>query len=366
MTRVVYFLIILMNVACLAVRKRSRLVTLITIIGAVLIMGGNNLNADYSGYDYYYRHQTYPASMEWGYVWLSMLASGAGLSYLTFFLLLVTAGVAAMYFLAIRLSKNVHLFSVCYFLTMLPLDVVQVRQFIAFVIMAYALLFHCRGRKLLFCLMILLGTLFQISTIVYLPMVLLNAERVSNKKFVKIFFIAILVLCVFVFINGNRIGFIGDLMSRYISDDKMVYFGTRTRFGFMKYFPFQFGMIYMAWLTEKYFTKQGRTDKIALYAQTIYVCVVYSSISMPLIMLNNNFSRFFKFALIALLICLSRIYTEMANRRGGQKLKIPIIRGKVAGRSVLLMLCFAVVVAYHILMQTDSVVNDVLSNNMFF
>ena len=363
---VIYFTLIILNSFLAMLRKNSKSALLLTICGQSLLMCGNNMNADYLGYLYFYTNQNYAGSMEIGYKWLSKLAYGLGLDYQTFNMIILLVGIIFLYVLAYSLSENVHLVSVLYLSTMVFLDVVQVRQFIVYIIMAYALVVYSRKKRILYCLLIILGSLFQVTILVYLPLLFLNIDRVWSKKFIKIFLVIISLVCVVVFISSSQLNFIGDIMSRFVGSDKMIYFQTRTRYGFLKYFAFQFLCIYIAWIIQKYYSNKEVESNKKNLVNTMYICILYSSIAMPLIMLNNNFYRYFKFGLIPLFICLSylMIDTQKSNRNSIES-KIPLTKRYVVNSGIHFVICGALILSFSILMQSYEVVKEVFDNNMF-
>lgn len=366
MTVLLYSALIAFNIILVMLRKNSKIALLLTMAGQALLMCGNNMNADYSGYLYFYKNQNYASSMEPGYVWLSKLAFGLGLDYQTFTMILLLITIVILYILTFSLSDNAHLVSLLYLSTMMFLDVVQVRQFVAYIIMAYALLLYSKGKRILYCLLILFGSLFQITILVYLPLLFLNIKRVSSKRFIKVFFAGILLVCILVFVSGSRLELIGNLMSRVIDADKMIYFQTRTRYGFLKYFAFQFLCIYIAWIVQQYYLKKDVDQNKKNYVNAMYICILYSSVAMPLVMLNNNFYRFFKFGLIPLFICLSylMIDTRLADRDSIDS-KIPLTKRCVGSTNFYVVICIVLIFGFSLLMQSSSVVTEVLENNMF-
>lgn len=364
-----YTALILINILFALLKKNSKLVFVLTILGQAIVMCGNNMNADYSGYMYFYSTQNYPDSMEIGYVWLSKVAYGLGLDFQSFRIILLLIGIISMYAISFYLSKNIHLLSVLYLSTMIFLDVVQIRQFIAFVVMTYALLMHSKGKKILFCLLILLGSTFQITILVYLPLAFLRNDHISSKRFLKTFFIGIVIVCVLVFVSGSRLVFLKDIMSGFIESDKMVYFTTRARFGFLKYYPFHFICMYISWSIQKYYLNRDMEcrKEIKCFVDSTYMCILISSAAMPLIMLNNNFLRFFKFGLIPLFICLSCfLYDTRDGYRYDKSSKVPLGAHYVGGREFVYIFCVLLIMAYGLMMQVSTEAYNVLHYNIFF
>lgn len=364
----IYITLLLINFLFVVLNKNSKIIFILTVIGQAIIMCGNNMNADYLGYEYFHEIQEYPKSMEIGYVWLSKIAYDCGLDYQIFKELFLLVGLIAMGILVLSMSENVHLFALLYLSTMIFLDVVQIRQFIAFVILTYALVAHSKGKRVLFCLLTLFGSLFQITILVYLPLILLNAEKLTSKRFVKTFFIIIIIICALVFVSGSRLGFLRTIVSNFVEPDKLVYFDTRGRLGFLKYYAFHFICIYLAWVVQNYYCKHvnNANDFIRRFSESTYLCIFYSSIAMPLVMLNNNFLRFFKFGLIPLFICISCLFYDARQEyRLIKRANIPLTWKILGGRGFVLFFCIIIVLAYEIVLQEFVEAYNVLQFNTF-
>lgn len=366
MSLAIYIFTLLLNVFMSCIGKRSKIVVIVSSFAMFLIMGGNNYNSDYALYQRFYSMNAYPSSMEFGYVWIAKQISSLGLNYQTFVQLLIAVSIILMLLVASKYTEDLHTFIFLYMSTMMFLDVTQVRQFVAYIFVTIALIMHSKGYKLRFLLSLLIGTLFHITTIVYIPIVFLNASRVSSRKFIRVFFGTILFLCVFVFIGGNRIPWLTMLMSKYLDSQKMVYFSTSARFGFIKYFSFQIACIYFASIMRKYISN-GNNEAMKSFSNTVYVAILYSSVAMPLVMLNSNFYRFFKFGLIGLFICACYVLDALRNRtKCGEPARIMISR-RVHGdlRLFSLFILFFTIV-FTVLMQSHENAFEVISNNMFF
>lgn len=362
---VLYSTLLILNIVLVLLRKNSKIGLLITIVGQAILMCGNNMNSDFSGYQHLYNQQEYSGSMEMGYVYLSKLAYSLGLDYQIFVAVILLVAVILMYVVIYILSDNIHLVALLYLSTMMFIDVVQVRQYVAYIIMVIALLFHSRRKKILFCLSILFGSLFQITILIYMPLVFLNAEGVSSKRKTGFFFVGILILVFILTISGSELDVIGSLMSHVIQADKMVYFQTRARYGYFKYYIFQFVCVYIIWIIQRYYFNKNIENKKRNFVNSTYICVLYSSIAMPLLLLNNNFYRFFKFGLIPLFICLSYLISDIRTDNSYCSTSIPLTNTKNGSKSFFGVICVFLISTFTIMMQASSVVIDVLNNNVF-
>lgn len=358
-----YCTIVALNTVLVAIRKKSKTVLVITVLFELILMCGNNMNADYNGYQYFYAIQVYNNGMEWGYVILSKMAYALGLDYQGFSILIHMMGVIGINLIFVKLSENVHLVSLLYLTTLIFLDVVQIRQFLAYIIFTLAITCYCKNKKIYCFLLLIVGSLFHITVIVYLPLLLLSTKMEFDTKLVKMFFGIILMLCFFVFLTGSRLAFLDKIFSNFISESRMTYFKTRGRYGFIIPFMFQFICIYICHIIYKYYHNKSDDEARKKYINSVYVFILYSSIAMPLIMLNNNFYRFFKYGLISLFICVSNLKKDIDKARKGDN-GIRVGGKYVIRKYGVLCICLLIILSYTCFMQSHSVVEDIFKHNM--
>ena len=166
-----YIFILLLNLICVISNNKNKIVLLLSVIAMIVIMGGNNINSDFEAYKYFYERQTYPSSMEPGFVFVAKLFSQLGIEYQLFTTVVFSIGIIGLTLLAVKKTNIPHFVIIMYMLTMIFLDTVQIRQFIVYVLFAIALNELSLGRKKRYTIIILLGGLFPYTILVYLPLV---------------------------------------------------------------------------------------------------------------------------------------------------------------------------------------------------
>ena len=360
-----YIFILLLNLICVISNNKNKIVLLLSVIAMIVIMGGNNINSDFEAYKYFYERQTYPSSMEPGFVFVAKLFSQLGIEYQLFTTVVFSIGIIGLTLLAVKKTNIPHFVIIMYMLTMIFLDTVQIRQFIVYVLFAIALNELSLGRKKRYTIIILLGGLFQYTILVYLPLVLVDINKERSRRFIRSFVVTVFVLCVFVFVAGNRIPYIDIIMARFIDSSKIVYFTSRTRFGFLKYFVFQFVSMYLIAVEREYLIEYGM-DEIKQYAKATYIAIMYTCVVMPLLMLNNNFYRFFRFGIIPISICTAEIIYDMkcVRKEKGEGRMIHVTN-KLRGRyKEFVFLVFLFIICYGLLMQSTNVAKEVIYNNI--
>lgn len=364
MISILYVVVLLVNIIELLRNKNYFFFNLCSVLFMIVFVGGNTFNADYLGYQYYYNHQI-SSSFEPGYLWISALSSKAGLDYQHFLIILTVLSFSFILMAIYYLKVPFPTFVVLYLVTMSFLDAVQVRQFLAYAIFTVALLFLAEKKRILFIIFVLLASSFHLSAIVYVPLVLFVGEKGTSKQLIRLFGGTILLSCVFVFANGNSIPFIGNVLSRFLASEKLVYFSTRTRLGYLKYFVFQFSCIMLAQIVDRFIIREGDSHYIS-FSRVVNRCIKYSSFAMPLVMLNNNFMRYFKFSLIGLFILVSyTVWIFISSRYKENSPYINLIGGKIGRLDVFILLCIIFVIMYEYSIQVKSAVIDIFDNNFF-
>lgn len=362
MATAIWAIILVVNLVLGLLKKHYKLIAVISLILIVLLVGGNYDNADFSGYNYYYRNQIYPASMEIGFTFFSSVCNSLGMDYQAFVLsiMAVLAIIAASVVIYFKVNPHVILF--LYSATLLFLDAVQIRQTIAYVLFTLSLLFLAKRRKIIAALVMFIACLFQITTVIFVPIIFMNPERQYSKKIIRGFVAIIFMVCLFVFVSGSSLLFISNIMQSIISSDKMVYFNTRTRFGFVIYFIFQFSCMYIVYTCKNKLNRDEQNPELLSFANYVFLASMYACVGMPLVMLNNNFSRFFKYTMIGCFVLIARI---IGAREGSGNL-VPLGKRYYCRLGTYSVFVGVYVLIYELTIQIMSVFTDVLAYNVFF
>ena len=360
-----YIAVLFVNLIECFLQKNNKILNIITVLFIIIFVGGNNYNADYNGYIYFYRNNI-SSTFEPGYLFFSSLARKIGLDYQMFVMMLVTLALMLIMISVLYLRVPFPMVAVLYLITMSFLDAVQIRQFVCYCIYTIALIVLSQNKRIAYIALVLLASTFQLSALLYIPLVFLNGKKYISKELIKCFVIIIILLCGVVFLMGNTIPFLEPLMARYLNAEKIIYFQTSTRLGFLKYFLFHFVCLFFMYITNEFVNREGN-EKMTMFSDVVYKSVMYTSIALPLVMLNNNFTRFFKFNLIGLII-LSAYSVSLLLRRNElgnyRVVRLPMKRNGKIDVYILLLIMFCSI--YWFALQISSVVSDVFGNNIFF
>ena len=356
----IWTFVLVINLLFCVIKKQSSIVAFVSVVAIILITGGNNMNADYPGYYYYYNSQIYPSSMEIGYRLFARLFYSAGFSYQCSVIIILAFTSLLVAFVVIRYKANSHVVIALYMSTMLFLDAVQIRQALAYAFYALFVMFLAENKRVLGTVCLVVAFLFQRTAIVFLPLIWLDPEKRISKRAIKIIVSIIAASCVIVFINGNSLKFLIPLLKHFVSADKLTYFETSTHFGFLKYFAFQFGCMFMAKTCKLSLSDLVLDDKYSHFADYMFMSVMYACFALPMVMINNNFSRFFKYSMIPVFLCISFIYKE----RNKWNWPIRVSSDMFISGPVFAAMTFVYVLIYQLTIQIYSVTRDVFTYNI--
>lgn len=357
----------LVNLLLEIINKHSKLIYFISFILIFIIMGGNNMNADYYGGMYLFNSQNYLDSAELGYKVLAQTALAAGIDYQMFRQIIFAVCLIAISIVVSTYTKSIHLFVFLFMTTTMLMDTIQIRQFTAFTLITVALVMHSRGNRIRFIICVIAGSLLQITTIAYLPLLFLSTEKSLSRRFMYVYYGIIIFICFIVFMGGNKIPFLAEFAGQFIGADKMIYFHSSGRLGFLIYFLFQAVCIYLINVCRRYIDNSGVEGRAKSLANSVYLLIFYSSFAMPLVMLNNNFNRFFKFGLMGLYICLCITKDILSSKSVDNKKKHINIIGHYSVDVHLYMACILLfVVIYTVILQSFPDAEEVLNNNIYF
>ena len=128
------------------------------------------------------------------------------------------------------------------------------------------------------------------------------------------FFVAVLLVCLATFINGNSVPLIDVFVKTIFPDDlseKYIYFiDSHTRLGFLTSFLCYFlalGVLYMSNQYVQSFDNKLSSEKGLSFSQrlcdVVFYGTVFASFALPLTMMDSNFIRFIRIMILPLLIC---------------------------------------------------------------
>lgn len=343
-------------------KKNSSAISLLSLVCIWLIMGLNTYTDDYPGYMNLYNSQMIGLTMEPGFTLMTAISHRLGLSYdqflAIFIMITLIVGVVAVR----KVTNNYHVVICLFVLTALCVNVDEIRQFFSYVLYALALVYLTDDKrgKLKYGITVCLASTIQVSSIALLPFPFIFGKLKNRKSVLRVYFGLIALFCIVVFLNGNEIPFLVEIISLIIPENKLVYFQTKTNLGFILFFMANFLNMMVAYyaMREVNRNEQFYSEKEYKFVNNLYDSILYLSFAMPLCMINSEFLRFFRFSVIPCIFAIAIIFNRMnyirlcSNRRGAI----------IVGKADFIFLLY--IIGYQMCMQNWRIVEQVIENNL--
>jgi len=337
-------------------------------------MAGNNYNADYKAYEDGYILQEYPISWGIGYIILSGLFYTCGFSYQQFASFLLLTAIMIVSYVVVKYISEYQYIIIFYITFLMFLDSVQIRNFLMVALWTLAVSFLAERKAYHFLVVVIITILFHTSAVIMLPFIFLTLNSRISDRIIKIEVICIVVVCIVTFINGNKIPFIiefAELILGKHMEDKMVYFFTKTNFGFLTSFLCQFVNIFLAKISNVFIQENAIRNKHEGYdwrrlSETIYKVVIVSNFALPLTMMNSNFARYFRMnniLIYIMIVMVIEIYHE--GKKNAYVHRITLLSKYNVSMKVYAALVGVNLLTWIVLKQNFTSVADVFANNRF-
>ncbi len=290
---VLFYIIFLLNVILVLLKKNSRVLNTLSFLLIVFISYKNSGSGDYQSYKLIYDGvENYG---EAGFVLLINICKFFGFDFNVFQCILCVASVSIILWVFSKYSKNYALFFTLIFITELFVNINVLRSFFARALLVLAVHHLIKGRKIMFLLVLTLATTFHITMIMYFPLILFNPYKKLTIKQMKILISIVVIACIGFFLMGNDFTWLYKMISGIIPSlqGKIdVYFTEYTRFGFLIYFVLHIGNVLLCLLGKKKMNDKAlfKTPQQNLY-QMVFVLNFYTIFFFPLLMMSTSFCR---------------------------------------------------------------------------
>lgn len=237
----------------------------------------------------------YSETYEKGYLFLEKTFKRIGFSYIEFryFLLLIIFSFYFKLFSFFKVRKSYLLFFYLFF--SLFIDSVQFRNFFAFSFVLLGIRYLFEGSKkgvftYVFCVVI--ASSIHISMFVYIVFAILGFR--NYKNYVKVIVKGSIVLCVFIFLLGNKISLINNVFGFISSAERLDgYRNSATKLGFV--YPFilhLMGVLVMYLIRKKvnFYKYEFNVSEVRII-DLIFFTYLLSIVFFPLYMSNLQFIR---------------------------------------------------------------------------
>jgi hypothetical protein len=214
-------------------------------------------------------------------------------------------------------SKTPNTILLVYAITLLAVDIVQIRNFLASVVIISSLGLVLDRKLLRLAMMILLAALLHKVCLVYLviPLSLFFYREIDEKYFMPIL-IAVITVFLLIYLSKPLIALSVDVLKDYIKIFRELSYlegGLTTRRSYWVYWCYQTLLIYLG---MKYHSSGKNTLSIGQYnAQSLLLNVnLWFLVFVPLFLFNTNFLRIYRNMFLINTIFIYDGYTSSENR----------------------------------------------------
>lgn len=351
-----YIVILVINLFYAINSKKNSFVLVLTVAFMAIMMGCNTYTTDYSGYEIVYNGNR-QSTFEIGFNLANRLCKSIGFTYQQFLFIYELCGIIIGLTVIKRITDNYHYVLAMYLMTAVFMDTNQIRNFMAYMLLALALTYLAEKRNLIYEILVIIASLFHISSVLFVLFPLFIWIFNSKKNWMKLYVTIIFALCLMIFINGNKIPGLYNLMLLFLDKEKVnAYFTTRTHLGFLLFFMGYFSLVLITHISIKEIEYSHHiNEKIVDYGNTIYALIMFTSFALPLVMLNSEFLRYFRFIIFPIITLMAGIM-EKKRKHIKNTHSIVIVRYDVV--------TYIMIISYSIVFQHYRVAAEVLNNNL--
>lgn len=305
MTIIIYITTIISNLI-LGIRTKRNLgiyyLSLISII--LLILGYRN----YSGYsndlinyetEYHNLLLGFTSSYEIGYVLLMKIGLRFTNDFYVFRDIISLILILVLFKTFLKSNINPHLIIGFFSIYLIIMSAEQFRYFIGFTIFSIGILryvFYKKKSKVSLIFFILIASSMHISFLAYFVLFLINFKSIKIKREVFYGFFSI-ILIIIVFINGNKIPGVENIIKYFESDKLTIYINQSTKLGFLYILVLHLFNVFISYWSYKS-SLNTLNEGIIKKSTTILKINLTMLLLMPLVMTQITFYRLFRNLLI--------------------------------------------------------------------
>ncbi len=212
-------------------KKRIEIIAIAIII--IVLMAFNSDNPDYANYLSRYNRQDF-GGMEGGFGVINRLFYKLGFSFIQFRAFVYIIGSAAIFYSINKITLNLRFVVVAYLLVIMSMDAIQLRNYIASVIIIFAMPYLLRRNiksDIIFAIFCLASMTIHVSSIYYFLLLICRHVRKPRK-----YFYFMTMMC-FGLIVMTYAGVTGRIINRFLRDGRTyTYTQSRAAWGIMVYF----------------------------------------------------------------------------------------------------------------------------------
>jgi hypothetical protein len=371
MTYIILSILIYINFIFVHIKKHGKIFAFILLLFMWILFWANTKNPDYFNYVELYNSIQYGApvfgegDVEVGYRLLMKLGVVIGLNYELFLSILIFFSYLLIHITVKKFNFNYNYVYLLYLFFPFFLDVVQIRNFLAtsiFIFSAKYLYENTVKSRVIYVILIIAASTIHFSSILYLPMLLINLRR-KNRRVQAIAIFSIL-SSIIVLLNNKQIPYINEIVSLMSSNDRVFdYLELHTNWGFLLYWFIQIVSFLMMFYSRKLIRKNinsvihtenaNSIEKAVLFVELVYMINLIAFIYLPLYTIASTFTRLMRNILILNYISFA-IVNGLLKRRD-QRIMFNIL--------VFIYVLFRFLVELY-LPYTENIMDTILRNNL--
>lgn len=282
-----------------------------------ILFFGNYQNPDYDNYSRSYLYVE--TGSDFGYFFIKNIFLSLGLNYHIFLSIFTLIGMLLINCTVRRFAENTSYIYALYFIYPFLLDVVQLRNFMAMAIFIFAIPFLLSQKKtdyIKYIILILLASTFQMTAIVYLPIIFVN--KFKTNKLIRKMFVFLVLLIIILSFNHTFLIWTSNIIIRISNDPRLTsWLQIKTDYGFLLYWCIQISnFLLVLWskriLEEKNVSFENienqkkssyissefgnlvTNEKQKKFVNLVYWINIYAFIFLPFYVFQNTFSRFMR------------------------------------------------------------------------
>lgn len=330
MLYILFLIMLAVNFYCWIKKINSKVIIVFSLLFLIFLFVGNNFNTDYLAYSAIYNYKDF-GSVEIGYQILILICKAFNLSFVGFKLVIALLCFPSLIYLNYKLTNQASGFIFLYSLIQFFIDSVQIRNTIASILITAAIILAIYKYKKFSMFTILVSSTFHITSLVFVPLVILIFQDFKiPKNFKKIILTLIALFPILVLTNAqvylNRFVNYIFVEQSFLNINKTIYFeNTGVHYGCLVFWLLA---IFNLLLIE-FFKKNLEDQKFDLISLNIKyqflvknldkfeLINIYSCVFVFLLIIDINFYRIFRNIFILNYICYSAfilIYFEIYKK----------------------------------------------------
>ena len=360
MIYILYFSLLITNIACVLVRRNSRVIEAITVICTIVLMGGNDFNLDYIGYKAVYDGVYDPHfDHEYGLKLLYFIGNLFRIPYQGMCFIILGTALCVLLWLAQKENADLHLILALYLIFGFIADTIVIRNFIAIVFLTCALICLSRKKRVIGLLFLLASLLFHKTMLFYFPLLLIRCDNPKIRKIAAWGGASVVAVCMVVFAFGGRFEKIANFVVNIIyGGEDNIYFVGGVRYGFLVYFFVHLVTVFTMFYARKALLANApqENSRAAALLDTAYVANCYVILCFPLLMISVAMHRWFRNIMFFNLICLGVTLNSFEPQKISSKYY----------RFCLILLAFAAAWRILYFFEIPVAFRQILENNILF